>query len=1009
MKVSHIISTPLAAAFFLTLVVFVHGQITVDQTFNVEVATSRYVSKTVNFLVPQPDGKMIAAGTFNSYNGDSVGGFIRLNPDATLDHSFNNTAFPRRSNITDILPTANGNLYVRVFPTNFIRFDPNGVVDPTFTYGATEIVYGQTVDDQDRLILVGHFPIERNGTTVMENVIRLNYDGTVDMSFDAVPIPDIQGHPFVVGGKVFATDWNGALNRLYRFDADGVLELTPVPIGTYELKGTIVQPDGKILIKTSHELRRIDSDGVPDPSFQNFSFGPTNSPRQIFVGDGGRITMGYTIPSPYGVKFVRLFADGTTDDSFAPYVYLNEIPGSFALAPDNSVWIGDFSTGNDSNKFMRLLPNGSVDEGFNEGGAGFLATVDGRVRAILPLPDNKLLIGGDFQKVNGVSVDRVARLNSDGSLDPTFGLTVGTSGNVFSKVDDVYGFTRQPDGKILMAGALWYKVNSVEKSFFVRVNENGDIDNTFVLGTPIVDLYLPNGVGKIKPIVYPDARILVGNSAGEPSLLPTLPLRLNSAGSRDMSFLSSVFSFYNSASIFDIHLAGDGKILISGNMNNAVNGYGFIKRLNPDASIDNGFLEYIVTGRRIVDFKVLPNGKILAVSQTSTQSSLLLFESDGWPDPSFFSGSGANGKIHLIEVLENGIILVGGNFSSYNGQPRANFAVLNPSGTLREDRLDANGEVLSISLDESGRILVGGAFTSLLSGSQTFGRTYLARTAADLTVSQKTLFDYDGDGRSDLSVRRPANNVWYLQRGTAGYTAIEFGVTGDRMVPADYDGDGKTDVAVFRPSNGTWYVFMSQSQTFQTFGWGVDGDMPVPTDRDNDGKADLVIYRESSNTWYTRYANATFNQFQFGVAGDKPMQGDFDGDGVGDVALFRPSNNNWYLLKSSLGFFVQTWGQAGDIPLTGDFDGDGATDQAVFRPSTGQWFLSQTTAGFSSQTWGLATDIPVAADYDGDGRTDVAVFRPSNGTWYIVNSTTGILVLPFGQDGDVPTQAAYIN
>jgi len=288
------------------------------------------------------------------------------------------------------------------------------------------------------------------------------------------------------------------------------------------------------------------------------------------------------------------------------------------------------------------------------------------------------------------------------------------------------------------------------------------------------------------------------------------------------------------------------------------------------------------------------------------------------------------------------------------------------------------------------------------------GKTFTVNQS-NTTAATRTRFDYDGDGRADLSVRRPTNNVWYLLRGTAGYTAMQFGITGDRMVPADYDGDGKTDVAVFRPSNGTWYVYMSQSQTFQQFGWGTNGDVPVPTDRDNDGKADLVIYRESNNTWYTRFANATFNQFQFGVAGDKPMQGDFDGDGIGDVALFRPSNNNWYIIKSSLGFFIQTWGQAGDIPLTGDFDGDGATDQAVFRPGTGQWFLSRTTAGFSSQNWGQAGDIPVAADYDGDGRTDVAVFRPSNGTWYIVNSTTGILILPFGQNGDVPTQAAYIN
>jgi len=276
-------------------------------------------------------------------------------------------------------------------------------------------------------------------------------------------------------------------------------------------------------------------------------------------------------------------------------------------------------------------------------------------------------------------------------------------------------------------------------------------------------------------------------------------------------------------------------------------------------------------------------------------------------------------------------------------------------------------------------------------------------------AAEPTPFDYDGDRKADLSVVRPSNNVWYLLRGTAGYTAMQFGEPGDSLVPADYDGDGKTDVAVFRPSTGVWFVYMSESQTFQQFGWGQDGDRPVPTDRDNDGKADLVIYRESNNTWYTRFANATFNTFQFGVAGDKPMLGDFDGDGIGDVALFRPSNNNWYLLKSSLGFFVQTWGEAGDIPLTGDFDGDGATDQAVFRPGTGQWFLSQTTAGFSSQNWGQNGDIPVAADYDGDGRTDVAVFRPSNGTWYIVNSATGILILPFGQDGDVPTQAAFIN
>ncbi len=63
----------------------------------------------------------------------------------------------------------------------------------------------------------------------------------------------------------------------------------------------------------------------------------------------------------------------------------------------------------------------------------------------------------------------------------------------------------------------------------------------------------------------------------------------------------------------------------------------------------------------------------------------------------------------------------------------------------------------------------------------------------------RTLFDYDGDGLSDFSVRRPSTGLWYILTGTAGYRVMEWGVSTDRVTPADYDGDGKTDMAVFRP------------------------------------------------------------------------------------------------------------------------------------------------------------------------------------------------------------------
>ena len=292
------------------------------------------------------------------------------------------------------------------------------------------------------------------------------------------------------------------------------------------------------------------------------------------------------------------------------------------------------------------------------------------------------------------------------------------------------------------------------------------------------------------------------------------------------------------------------------------------------------------------------------------------------------------------------------------------------------------------------------------------GRRLLADNAGNPSwqpiASFAAAFDYDGDGRSDLSTQRGSNNIWYVANSAAGYTATHWGEQGDRSAPADFDGDGRTDVAIFRPSEGKWYVRMTGSQAMHTVNWGEVGDIPVPTDHDADGRADYVVFRPSNNTWYTRFANDTFSTTLFGEAGDKPVVGDFDGDGKGDIAVYRPSDNNWYILRSRAGYFVQTWGEPGDQPVTGDFDGDGATDHAVFRPTTGQWYLSQTTAGFAVRHWGVNGDVPVAADYDGDGSTDIAVFRPSEGNWYIVNSTAGMQIQHFGQNGDVPTQSAFL-
>lgn len=279
--------------------------------------------------------------------------------------------------------------------------------------------------------------------------------------------------------------------------------------------------------------------------------------------------------------------------------------------------------------------------------------------------------------------------------------------------------------------------------------------------------------------------------------------------------------------------------------------------------------------------------------------------------------------------------------------------------------------------------------------------------------SARTPFDYDGDGKSDVSVFRASSGDWYLSRSTAGFLGLNFGSSVDRLAPADYDGDGKTDIAVYRPSTGIWYVTNSSDASVSYHVFGIEEDLPTPGDYDGDGKADISVFRPSTGTWYrTNSTDGSFTSAPFGQNGDRPTVGDFDGDGKADVAVFRPSTGAWYQLNSSDGsFFGEQFGNATDKIAPADYDGDDKTDIAIYRPSEGLWYYKNSGNGtYTPYVFGLADDVPVAADYDGDGKADIGVFRPSDGYWYIVNSSTGSFTIqPWGQSGDIPTPNAFGN
>ena len=287
--------------------------------------------------------------------------------------------------------------------------------------------------------------------------------------------------------------------------------------------------------------------------------------------------------------------------------------------------------------------------------------------------------------------------------------------------------------------------------------------------------------------------------------------------------------------------------------------------------------------------------------------------------------------------------------------------------------------------------------------------------AIDNIRTSRAPSDFDGDGRSDITVFRPSTGTWFTLETTSGLTSGSihaFGLSTDVPAPGDYDGDGRTDIAVYRPSNGTWYALKSSTNYSvpMIVQWGLSTDVAVPGDYDGDGTTDMAVYRPSNGTWYVLESSTHSAMIlQFGLGSDVPVPGDYDGDGKTDIAVYRPSNGTWYVLESSThSAMILQFGLGTDVPVSGDYDGDGKTDLAVYRPSNGTWYVLRSSTNFVSAMilqWGLSTDVPVPGDYDGDGKTDVAVNRPSTGEWFLLRSSsnfTTFLLKTWGTGGDVP-------
>ncbi len=318
----------------------------------------------------------------------------------------------------------------------------------------------------------------------------------------------------------------------------------------------------------------------------------------------------------------------------------------------------------------------------------------------------------------------------------------------------------------------------------------------------------------------------------------------------------------------------------------------------------------------------------------------------------------------------------------------------------------------ALAVDQDGNKLRydqrGACFDRIVGGTVDIGAFELGASG----TCKRARFDFDGDGKTDVSVFRPDQSQYFYLRSSDGVDrGFQFGSPSDTPVPADFTGDGKTDIAFFRPSSGQWFVLRSEDESFFAFPFGANGDIPAPGDFDGDGKDDAAVFRPSIGTWFIlNSSDGSVTTRQFGLNGDVPIVEDYDGDGKADLAVYRPSVSEWYLQRSRDGFIGFRFGAPNDTkPTPADFTGDGKADIAFFAPSTGRWFvLRSEDTSFFAFPFGATGDIPAPGDYDGDGKADAAVFRGTTKLWYVNQTSSGQLIVQFGSSGDKPLPAAFL-
>jgi uncharacterized delta-60 repeat protein len=765
---------------------------------------------TVRVVVVQPDGKILIGGDFTtlSPNGGLAtvrNRIARLNPDGTIDSAFNPNA---NAPVLTIAVQADGKILAGgqfngassiggATRNRIARLDGTTGAADSFDPNANSDVRSIVVQSDGKILAGGDFNGANSiGGATRNRIARLDPTSGVADSFDpnadsTVYAIAAQPDGRILAGGAFNSIGGAARNRIARLDSTSGLADSFDPSASGDVRSIVLQADGKILAggdfngansiggATRNRIGRLDpTTGAAD----SFDPNANSTVNAIAVQSDGKILAGGAFNGANSIggatrnRIGRLDPTTGAADSFDPNA--NSTVNAIAVQSDGKILAGgDFNGANSidgatRNRIARLETDGRLDQTLNLG----IGSSD-FVSATAVQADGKILIGGKFSSVLSVARNNIARLNTDGTLDTLFDPNAN---------DTVNAIAVQADGKIL-AGGDFSGLNCIGGQTRNRIARLDAV-------TGAADSFDPNADFSVNAIaVQADGKILVGGDFSG----------LNSIGGATRNRIARLDATSGAADSFDpnatntvntIAVPADGKILVGGDFSgaNSIGGAARNRIARLDAtsgaadSFDpnaNGAVDAIV---------VQPDGKILVGGEFSgansiggaTRNLIARLEATGSADSLNPNATGT--VVNTIALQADGKILAGGDFNIVNAKPRNRIARLDATtGSPDAFNPNANGDVRSIAVQADGKILVGGDFNGVSSiGGQArdfFARLTNPTAALQNLAATKSTITWTRAGSSPQFARvtfeYSTDNVSYAPLGNGVATGNDWTLT----------------------------------------------------------------------------------------------------------------------------------------------------------------------------------------------------------------------------------------